>query len=67
MLMKLTRLFYQARKTWDKKIIVHSHTTSYGSGVKNKIRFLNEQINIKIYADFAFACSKKQHCGNSVQ
>ena len=48
-----------AKKHGIKKIIVHSHTTSYGSGVKNKIRFLNEQINIKIYADFAFACSKK--------
>ena len=43
-----------AKKHGIKKIIVHSHTTSYGSGVKNKIRFLNEQINIKIYADCVF-------------
>ncbi len=48
-----------AKKHGIKKIIVHSHTTSYGNGVKSKIRFWNEQIDIKRYADFAFACSKK--------
>lgn len=47
-----------AKKYGISKIIIHSHTTSYGNGYKAFLRRLCEQISMKRHADYAFACSE---------
>ena len=47
-----------AKKYGIKKIVLHSHSTSCGNSLKEKIRFYDEKISMRFYVDYAFACSK---------
>lgn len=47
-----------AKRHGVKKIIIHSHTTSCGNGLKERIRYYDEKLSMKLYADYAFACSE---------
>ena len=47
-----------AKKYGIKRIIIHSRTTSYGTGIKAKLKKQIEKIAFTRYADYAFACSQ---------
>lgn len=48
-----------AKKFGISKIIVHSHTSRMDKGIKPLINYINEQMDIMLYADAFFACSQK--------
>lgn len=48
-----------AKKYGIKKIILHSHTSNPHFSFKQQVKFVNEKLSKNLYADYAFACSKK--------